>query len=192
MFSFSSVLHLLKVILFLQVEDYIAPRFSHKRKSKLRQKILEAHSNVKDLNLIEAKMNFIKAWQSLPEFGTSLFVVKFHGERREELVGIAFNRFLSVKVTESVARWRRLTVCIFARLMRMVLGTGDHITTWRYSQVKVWRDHRRRRKHLAPKLPRLNEFNVSLKCFRTGWGRPRCKQTLPQIASPFSKNQTKN
>ena len=86
------VLHLLNFILILQVEDYIAPRFSHKRKSKLRQKILEAHSNVKDLNLIEAKMNFIKAWQSLPEFGTSLFVVKFHGERREELVGIAFNR----------------------------------------------------------------------------------------------------
>ena len=87
------------------MEDYIAPRFSHKRKSKLRQKILEAHANVKvrygdhlyaimienimmllsrilrfkDLNLIEAKMNFIKAWQSLPEFGISLFVVKFHG-----------------------------------------------------------------------------------------------------------------
>ena len=34
----------------------------------------------KDLNLIEAKMNFIKAWQSLPEFGISLFVVKFHGK----------------------------------------------------------------------------------------------------------------
>ena len=30
-----------------KVEDYIAPRFSHKRKSKLRQKILEAHANVK-------------------------------------------------------------------------------------------------------------------------------------------------
>ena len=37
-------------------------------------------ANLKDLNLIEAKMNFIKAWQSLPEFGISLFVVKFHGE----------------------------------------------------------------------------------------------------------------
>jgi len=99
----------------IQVEDYIAPRFSHKRKSKLRQKILEAHANVKDLNLIEAKMNFIKAWQSLPEFGVTLFVVKFHGERREELVGIAFNR-----------------------LMRMSLATGDHVTTWRYNTVKAW------------------------------------------------------
>ena len=39
-----------------------------------------SYVHFKDLNLIEAKMNFIKAWQSLPEFGISLFVVKFHGE----------------------------------------------------------------------------------------------------------------
>ena len=93
----------------------MAPRFMKKKtKSKLRHKILEAHSNVKDLNLVEAKMNFIRAWQSLPEFGVSLFVVKFHGERKEELIGIAFNR-----------------------MMRMNLSSGDHLTTWRYNTVKV-------------------------------------------------------
>jgi kindlin 2 len=32
---------------------------------------------VKDLNLLEAKMNFIRAWQSLPEYGVSLFVVRY-------------------------------------------------------------------------------------------------------------------
>ena len=70
----------------INAEDYVAPRFSRKMKSKvkilqtiflknltknifeksykrnlssqLRQKILEAHANVKDLNLLEAKMNF--------------------------------------------------------------------------------------------------------------------------------------
>lgn len=31
-------------------------------------------------------MNFIRAWQSLPEYGVSLFVVKFHGEKKEELL----------------------------------------------------------------------------------------------------------
>jgi len=98
----------------IQVEDYVAPRFV-KRKSKVRQKILEAHANVKDLNLIEAKMNFIKAWQSLPEFGVSLFVVRFHGERKDELAGIAYNR-----------------------LMRMSLMSGEHCTTWRYNTVKAW------------------------------------------------------
>ena len=71
---------------------------------QLRQKILEAHVNVKDLNLLEAKMNFIKAWQSLPDYGVSLFVVRFHGEKREELLGVAFNR-----------------------IMRMSLQNGDHI-----------------------------------------------------------------
>ena len=44
---------------------------------QLRQKILEAHTNVKDLNLVEAKMNFVKAWQSLPDYGVSLFVVRY-------------------------------------------------------------------------------------------------------------------
>ena len=33
---------------------------------------------MKDLNLVEAKMNFIRAWQSLPEYGVSLFVVRYN------------------------------------------------------------------------------------------------------------------
>merc|ERR1711902_30006 len=97
-------------------EDYVAPRFARKRNTRqLRQKILESHANVKDLNLLESKMNFIRAWQSLPEYGVSLFVVKFHGERKEELMGMAFNR-----------------------MMRMGLTSGEHLTTWRYNTVKAW------------------------------------------------------
>lgn len=96
-------------------EEYVAPRFSKKIKSKLRQKILESHANVKDLNLLEAKMNFIRAWQSLPEYGVTLFVVRFHGERKDELLGVSSSR-----------------------VMRMNLATGDHIKTWRYSTMKAW------------------------------------------------------
>ena len=81
---------------------------------QLRHKILEAHTNVKDLNLLEAKMNFIKAWQSLPDYGVTLFVARFLGEKRDELIGIAFNR-----------------------LMRMNLHSGDHIKTWRFNTIKV-------------------------------------------------------
>ena len=80
----------------------------------MRQKILEAHTNVKDLNLLEAKMNFIKAWQSLPDYGVSLFVVKFFGEKKEELLGVASNK-----------------------IMRMTLNHGDHLKTWRFSTMKV-------------------------------------------------------
>jgi kindlin 2 len=78
------------------------------------QRILEAHANVKDLPLIDAKLNYIKAWQSLPEYGISLFIVKFMGHKKEELLGVAFNR-----------------------LMRMDISTGDHMKTWRYNTLKV-------------------------------------------------------
>ena len=97
-------------------EEYVAPRFARKRNSRaLRQKILESHTNVKDLNLLESKMNFIRAWQSLPEYGISLFVVRFHGEKKEELLGVSSNR-----------------------IMRMTLPEGNHIKTWRYSTMKAW------------------------------------------------------
>ncbi|GFQ70457.1 unc-112-related protein [Trichonephila clavata] len=97
-------------------DDMVAPRFVRKLKSqKVIQRILEAHANVKDLNLMEAKLSYIKAWQALPEFGMSLFVVRFDNSRKDELLGIAFNR-----------------------LMRMDLSTGDHIKTWRYNTMKVW------------------------------------------------------
>lgn len=96
-------------------DDYVAARFLRKLKNKLTTRILEAHANVKDLTLTEAKLNYIKAWQSLPEYGVSLFVVKFMGQRKEELLGVAFNR-----------------------LMRMDISTGDHIKTWRFNTMKAW------------------------------------------------------
>nr|CAH0104319.1 unnamed protein product [Daphnia galeata] len=99
----------------IQPDDYVAPRFIRKLKNKVSTRILEAHTNVKDLSLTEAKLNYIKAWQSLPEYGVSLFVVKFMGQRKEELLGVAFNR-----------------------LMRMEMTTGDHIKTWRYNTMKAW------------------------------------------------------
>jgi len=99
----------------IQPDDYVAPRFVRKLKNKLSTRILEAHANVKDLSLTEAKLNYIKAWQSLPDYGVSLFVVKFMGQRKEELLGVAFNR-----------------------LMRMDINTGDHIKTWRFNTMKAW------------------------------------------------------
>lgn len=77
-------------------------------------RILEAHANVKDLSLIESKLKFIQAWQSLPEYGVTLFVIKFDGHKKEELLGVAHNR-----------------------IMRMDLHNGDHLKTWRYNTMKV-------------------------------------------------------
>ena len=66
-------------------DDFIAPKYLRKMKSRnsVIQRILEAHANVKDLTFTEAKLHFIKAWQALPDFGVSLFIVKFLGSKKE-------------------------------------------------------------------------------------------------------------
>lgn len=72
-------------LLDINPDDYVSPK--HLRKSKSRsqtvQRILEAHANVRDLSFTEAKLRFIRAWQALPYFGVSLFVVKFLGSKKE-------------------------------------------------------------------------------------------------------------
>ncbi|XP_072123195.1 fermitin family homolog 1 isoform X3 [Mobula birostris] len=58
-------------------ESLVSPRYLKRFKTKqLTTRILEAHQNVAQMTLVEAKMRFIQAWQSLPEFGVSYFVVR--------------------------------------------------------------------------------------------------------------------
>lgn len=44
---------------------------------------MEAHSNVRDMGLIEAKLAYIRAWQALPEYGISYFVIKMNNSKKE-------------------------------------------------------------------------------------------------------------
>ena len=91
-------------------------------------------------------MNFIKAWQSLPDYGVSLFVVRFHGEKREELLGVAFNR-----------------------IMRMSLQNGDHIKTWRFNTIKVCIDQTQHGNYCSNSLNEdYNALYVHLSSFRLG------------------------
>lgn len=100
----------------IQPEDYIAPRFFRKIKSKqIVQRIMEAHANVREMGLMEAKMAYIKAWQSLPEFGITYFRIRMSNCKKEELLGVASNR-----------------------VIRMDLNTGDSIKTWRYNLLQTW------------------------------------------------------
>ncbi|KAK2159403.1 hypothetical protein LSH36_154g13036 [Paralvinella palmiformis] len=105
-----------------QPEDFVAPRFIRKLKSKqVAQRILEAHANVREMNLMESKLRYIKAWQALPEYGITYFICRFvnphKGElsKKEELLGIASNRML-----------------------RMDLNTGDTLKTLRFPELKTW------------------------------------------------------
>uniref|UniRef100_G3TXP4 FERM domain containing kindlin 3 n=1 Tax=Loxodonta africana TaxID=9785 RepID=G3TXP4_LOXAF len=94
----------------------VAPRFQRKFKAKqLTPRILEAHQNVAQLSLSEAQLRFIQAWQSLPDFGISYFLVRFKGSRKDEILGIANNR-----------------------LIRIDLAVGDVVKTWRFSNMRQW------------------------------------------------------
>ena len=47
------------------------------------QRIMEAHANVRNLSLLDAKMAYIKAWQSLPEFGITYFRIRMQNSKKE-------------------------------------------------------------------------------------------------------------
>jgi kindlin 2 len=100
----------------IRPQDYVAPRFIHKIRTKqLVQRILDAHNNVCNLSLTDAKLNYIRTWQALPEHGITYFIVKFKGVRREDLLGVAYNR-----------------------LVRLDMQSGDILRTWHYPNMKSW------------------------------------------------------
>ncbi|NWU92242.1 FERM1 protein, partial [Upupa epops] len=100
----------------MKPECFVSPRYTKKYKSKqLIARILEAHQNVSQMTLVEAKLRFIQAWQSLPEFGLSYYIVRFKGSKKDDVLGVSYNR-----------------------LIRIDIATGDPITTWRFSNMKQW------------------------------------------------------
>uniref|UniRef100_A0A8C5KDC2 Fermitin family member 1 n=1 Tax=Jaculus jaculus TaxID=51337 RepID=A0A8C5KDC2_JACJA len=97
-------------------ECFVSPRCAKKHKSKqLAARILEAHQNVAQMPLVEAKLRFIQAWQSLPEFGLTYSLVRFKGSKKDDILGVSYNR-----------------------LIRIDVATGIPITTWRFSNMKQW------------------------------------------------------
>ncbi|NWU74304.1 FERM1 protein, partial [Onychorhynchus coronatus] len=100
----------------MKPECFVSLRYTKKYKSKqLTARILEAHQNISQMSLVEAKLRFIQAWQSLPEFGLSYYIVRFKGSKKDDVLGVSYNR-----------------------LIRIDMATGDPITTWRFSNMKQW------------------------------------------------------
>ncbi|NWW50038.1 FERM1 protein, partial [Pedionomus torquatus] len=100
----------------MKPECFVPLRYTKRFKLKqLAARILEAHQNVSQMTLVEAKLRFIQAWQSLPEFGLSYYIVRFKGSKKEDVLGVSYNR-----------------------LIRIDIVTGDPITTWRFSNMKQW------------------------------------------------------
>ena len=57
--------------------------FNNKFLFQLQQRILEAHANVQNLSLQEAKLAYIKAWQALPDFDITYFIIKQKNSKKE-------------------------------------------------------------------------------------------------------------
>uniref|UniRef100_A0AAY4CH11 PH domain-containing protein n=1 Tax=Denticeps clupeoides TaxID=299321 RepID=A0AAY4CH11_9TELE len=94
----------------------LSPRYQKKYKAKqLTPRILDSYQNVARLSMTEAILKFLQIWQALPDFGISYFMVRFKGSRKDEVLGIANNR-----------------------LIRIDLGVGDVVKTWRYSNMRQW------------------------------------------------------
>lgn len=100
----------------MNAECFVSPRYAKKHKTKqLTTRLLEAHQNIARLSLMDAKMRFIQAWQSLPEFGINYYIVRFKGSRKDEILGISYNR-----------------------MIRIDMSSGLPVTTWRFANMKQW------------------------------------------------------
>lgn len=101
----------------MNAECFVSPRYTKKYKPKqLTARILDAHHNISQLSLMEAKMRFIQAWQSLPEFGIKYYIVRFRGSKKDEILGISYNR-----------------------MIRIDMSSGLPVTTWRFANMKQWK-----------------------------------------------------
>eukprot|EP00111_Clytia_hemisphaerica_P000547 TCONS_00001615-protein len=98
-------------------EDFVPQRVLSKYKSKqIAARILESHTAFTKLGVIEAKMNFIRQWQALPDYGVSKFNCKFRdSKKKQEIIGIG---------TKGIVRFD--------------LNSRTVIKQWRYSTMKNW------------------------------------------------------
>ncbi|KAI3422139.1 hypothetical protein GPALN_012672 [Globodera pallida] len=97
-------------------EEYICQRYGKRSGNRsLQQRISDAHSNVKTLSSTEAKLQYIRNWEALPEHGLHYFIVKFRNAKKAELVAVTHNR-----------------------LMKVNSDNGESTKTWRFSGMKKW------------------------------------------------------
>lgn len=53
--------------------------------------ILEAHSSMLNLTLMEARVKYIRNWMALQDFGVALFLVRFHRAKKDVSGGVAMH-----------------------------------------------------------------------------------------------------
>ncbi|XP_003384623.1 PREDICTED: fermitin family homolog 2-like [Amphimedon queenslandica] len=100
----------------LRPEDFVSPRMLKKHKPKvIARQILDAHSSMLNMSLMDAKMQYIRNWQALQGFGITYFVIKSGKSKKDEFLGIAYNR-----------------------LILFDAHTMEEKNIWRYSAMRSW------------------------------------------------------
>ncbi|CAH8636325.1 unnamed protein product [Schistosoma guineensis] len=112
--------------------DFCNERIIRKARSKdtLRQRITEAHVNIRDLGLLEAKYKYIQTWQRLTEFGRSYFIVQFE----RGLLGLPNTNsggLFSTPMDDIIA------ICQ-GRIEVVSPQTGEVLLTWNFSDLRSW------------------------------------------------------
>lgn len=109
--------------------DFCAERIIRRARSKdaLRLRITEAHVNIRDLSLLEAKFKYIQAWQRLNGFGRSYFIVEFErGQFTQTNSGI-----FSAQMDDLIA------ICP-GRIEVISPQTGEVTRAWNFSDLRSW------------------------------------------------------
>ena len=60
------------------------------------RKIQESVHNYSSYNLAKAKLAYIKAWQQLPDYGLTYFLVKFKRSRKEVSIIMLIEKFFRI------------------------------------------------------------------------------------------------
>ncbi|TNN14542.1 Fermitin family 1 [Schistosoma japonicum] len=112
--------------------DFCNDRIIRKARSKdaLRQRITEAHVNIRDLGLLEAKYKYIQTWQRLTGFGRSYFIVQFE----RGLPGFPSTNgggLFSTPMDDMIA------ICQ-GRIEVVSAQTGEVLLTWNFSDLRSW------------------------------------------------------
>ncbi|PAA49365.1 hypothetical protein BOX15_Mlig007286g3 [Macrostomum lignano] len=143
----------------IDVADFVALRCLKKHKSRaLLQGILERHANVRSLNLLESKLEYIRTWQRLPMHGVAYFLVNYTESRSKPMTFSEFRK-------ERRKNHDALFGVAFNRIMRLDVQTGDILNTWRYQELASW------------------TVNWEVMSFRLTLNRPPHEMTL--VPSPF-------
>ncbi|TPP60365.1 FERM central domain [Fasciola gigantica] len=114
------------------LSNFCAERIIRKARSKeyLRQRITEAHVNIRDVSLLESKFKYIQAWQRLTHFGRSYFTIQFDRGSNLGVPGGSGGLF-STPVDDVIA------ICQ-GRFEIVSPHSGEVLRAWNFTDLRSW------------------------------------------------------